>query len=132
MEKKDQGTTSSAQEEKVQERHKQTVREKKRHSGMGIASFVTAIVYGLVLFCVVLSAGIIEASTQGGIEQDSSEALIIFITYICVNFIGIFGIALGVIGLFSQGRKKILAFIGLVLNLITVLAAVSVIVLSVV
>lgn len=116
----------------MQERHKQTVREKKRHSGMGIASFVTAIVYGLVLFCVVLSAGIIEASTQGGIEQDSSEALIIFITYICVNFIGIFGIALGVIGLFSQGRKKILAFIGLVLNLITVLAAVSVIVLSVV
>ena len=49
----------------------------KKHSGLGIASFVVGIASGLLLLTVFVIAGIAETSTPGGIDEKSPIAVLI-------------------------------------------------------
>ncbi|MGU5664526.1 hypothetical protein [Aeromonas sanarellii] len=54
--------------------------EEKKHSGLGIASFITSIVSGLLIFLLIGVAGVMEASTPGGIDEESAGAGVMVIS----------------------------------------------------
>lgn len=83
-----------------------------KHSGLAIASFVTSLVSLIGVFSVIAIAGVLEATTPGGLDESSIEAVVVglfiffFLALLCV------ALGLGIAGLFQRERKKVLAIIG--------------------
>ncbi|MEJ2497014.1 MAG: hypothetical protein P8Y43_05990 [Sulfurovaceae bacterium] len=80
-----------------------------KHSGIGIASFVISIVAGILIFIVLAIAGSIEASTPGGIDENSTEAVMIGLAIIGLLFLNVLSVGLGIGVLLQKERKKIFA-----------------------
>ena len=99
-----------------------------KNSGIGIASFVISIAAGIVTFVVFGIAGVIEASTPGGMVENSVEAIMIGLGVIGLSIAGLVALGLGIGGLFQKERKKIFAILGTVLSsavfVVTVLAVI--------
>jgi len=58
-----------------------------KHSGLGIASFVTAIVSGILIFILTVAAGVIHASSPGGMDDKSPAAVVIGLCLIFFIFL---------------------------------------------
>ncbi|MEM6690323.1 MAG: hypothetical protein AAF664_12895 [Planctomycetota bacterium] len=101
-----------------------------KHSSLGITSFVIAILAGIGIFALVLAAGVMEASTPGGIDDESSQAMIIGLGIIGGVALNLLGTALGIGSLFQRNRSKIFGIIGLALNLLIMIGIVSLIILG--
>jgi len=82
----------------------------KKHSGMGIASFIISLV---MLFIQIL---IYNFSTTHG-YSDSLAAL-----FFCLSIANLVGVGLGIAGLAQKGRKRIFSGLGTTLNGIPSLA----------
>ncbi len=96
--------------------------ESYKHSGLGIASFTISIVSGVFIFLILAILGVMEATTPGGIDEESPVTFFIgllLLTFIGASFLA-FGLGMG--GLAQKERKKIFAVLG------TVLAAAPVII----
>ena len=90
--------------------------EQQKHSGLGIASFITAIVSGVFMFLLIMVAGVIEVSTPGGMDDESAGAVIIgLLLFVLVGAL-LVAIGLGVGGLVQGGRKKVFAVLGTVFS----------------
>jgi hypothetical protein len=85
-----------------------------RHSGFGIASFLIAVGAGLLEFALVAAAAVLEASTPGGIDEDSPVAILLGLGIFGGLCIALVGIGLGVAGLCQQNRSKVFAVLGVV------------------
>ena len=92
-----------------------------KHSGLGIASFIISLSNGFALMILIVIAGVMEASTPGGIDEESPQVVILglFILFSC--FVGLVGLALGLAGLCMKNRKKLFAVLGTVFTLVMVL-----------
>ncbi|EMR13295.1 hypothetical protein MPL1_05964 [Methylophaga lonarensis MPL] len=90
--------------------------EVEKHSGLGIASFITSIVSGVFIFLLIAVAGVMEASTPGGLDEESAAAVMIgfFLFAFLVTTLIAFGLGIG--GLIQKGRKKIFATLGTVFS----------------
>ena len=44
-----------------------------KNSGLGIASFISSIVTGILIFLLFIFAGVMETSTPGGGDEDATE-----------------------------------------------------------
>ena len=88
-----------------------------KHSGIGIASFMISIVSGLFLFLLVAIAGIIEATTPGGIDEESPVEIVLGLGIILGFGLNLVGIGLGIAGVIQKNRKRTFAVLGLVFNL---------------
>ena len=99
---------------------------RRQHSGMGVASFVLALIAGLGTFAVFAWAGYVAINTPGGISESSPVAMAIGLAIIACGGLLLLGAALGVAGLFQSDRKKSLAVIGLILNGLAIVATLGV------
>lgn len=93
----------------------------KRHSRLGIASFVLAAAAGLFMFALVAVAGVIEVSTPGGMDEESPAAIVIGLLFILGGLLCLAGLGLGVAGLFDGNRKRVFSVLGLTFNALTIL-----------
>ena len=88
----------------------------KRHSGLGVASFVLALVSIVAMIAVFSYAGYIEGTAEGGVGADESTAMLIgFATFACIALL-LVGLVLGLAGLFQSGRRRVFAAVGIGLN----------------
>ena len=91
-----------------------------KHSGLGIASFITSIASGLPLALIVILAGTIEALTPGGMDSQSPVAMAVGLAMFFFIFIGLVSIGLGIAALIQKDRKKIFAILGTVFSAVVV------------
>lgn len=87
-----------------------------KHSGVGIASFVTSIVAGVLIFLLVIIAGVLEVSTPGGMDEESIAAVLIGLFLFAFLGAELLALGLGIGGLIQQDRKKIFAILGVVFS----------------
>ncbi len=101
-----------------------------KHSGIGIASFVISILAGILIFIVLGIAGSLEASTPGGIDENSTEAVMVGLAIIGLLLLSVLAVGLGVGGLFQKERKKIFAILGTVFSSFLILSVIGLMVLG--
>jgi hypothetical protein len=88
-----------------------------KHSGLGIASFAMSVLIGLGLFAMFVVAGVMEATTPGGIPDDSGAAIVVGLAIIGLFMLDVVAVVLGVVGLCQANRRKLFAALGLVFSL---------------
>jgi hypothetical protein len=101
-----------------------------KNSGLGIASFVLSILAGLLLFALVVSAGIMEATSPGGIDEKSPIAIALGLLILLLVGLDLVAAGLGIAGLFRKDRKRTLSILGLVFSGLTVFAMVLLMILG--
>ena len=89
-------------------------------SGLGIASFIIAVAVGFGMALLVVYAGVVEASTPGGMNEQSTMAMLIGFGALGGMAAAVLGIVLGIGGLVQRDRKRLFAVLGLVLNGLTI------------
>lgn len=90
--------------------------EMMKNSGLGIASFIISLAIGAFDFVVIVLAGFVEATTPGGMDEESVIAILIGLLIIGGLAANLLGIALGVAGLVQRDCKKVFSVLGLALN----------------
>ncbi len=106
------------------------VQPSQKHSGIGITSFVISIVAAIAIFVVFVIAGILEASTPGGLDEKSAAAIITGLGIIALILVDIVALGLGIAGLFQRERIKLFAILGAVFSFATVGCTIVLIVLG--
>ena len=91
-------------------------------NGLGMASFITSIVSGIFLFVVFSIAGVMESSTPGGIDEESTGAIVIGLFLFAFMGMALVALGMGIGGLVQREKKNIFAILG------TVFSAVSLVV----
>ena len=102
--------------------------EEQKHSGIGIASFIISIVVGLLIFIVFIVAGVLAASTPGGIDEESALSIIIGLFIIAFILADLVALGLGIAGLVQKNRKKIFAVLGTIFSSVTIIGTVAIII----
>ena len=87
-----------------------------KHSGVGIASFVTSIVAGALIFLLVIIAGVLEVSTPGGMDEESIAAVLIGLFLFAFLGAELVALGLGIGSLIQKDRKKTFAILGVVFS----------------
>ena len=100
----------------------------RKHSWMGIASFITSIAVGLVIFILIVIAGVMEVSTPGGIDEESIGSMLLGLAIIAMVFLDLAALGLGVAGLVPKGRKKVFAILGTSFSSVTLIVIISLII----
>ncbi len=90
--------------------------EPQKHSILGIASFITSIASGLFLFLLLVIAGVMDASTLGGIDEKSAGAVVVGSFLFALLLASLVALGLGIGGLIQKERKKIFAILGTVFS----------------
>jgi hypothetical protein len=103
---------------------------KQKHSGFGIASFITSIVSGGLIFLLIVIAGFIEASTPGGMDEESVIAVIIGLFILAFLGAAFLGLGLGIAGLLQMQRKKVFAILGTIFSAAALLGTMFIIALG--
>ena len=98
---------------------------KRKHSGLGIAAFITSITSGLLMFMLIVVAGVIEVTTSGGMDERSASAVIIGLLLFLFLFITLVALGLGISGLVQKDRKKIFAILGTIFSSMTMLGTLA-------
>ena len=93
----------------------------RRHSGLGIASFVISIIAGLIMFALVVMAGIMTVKAGGQLDEQSPEAVVLGCSILAGSFLYLVGIGLAIGGLCQRNRHKVFPVLGLVLNIVFLL-----------
>ena len=104
----------------------------KKHSGYGVTSFIMSITIGILLFILFAVAGVVAASTPGGMDKQSMQAMVIGFGIIILLFCTVISTALGIVGLFQKERKKVFAILGTMFSLLILLGGVGLIVMGVI
>lgn len=84
-----------------------------KHTGVGIASFILSLISGFMLLVLVVIAGVMEASSPEGMDEESMEAIAVGLGLIGFMFGSFLAFVLGVVGLFQSQRKKLFAILGM-------------------
>ncbi|CAN5909895.1 hypothetical protein BH23PLA1_BH23PLA1_31980 [soil metagenome] len=101
-----------------------------RHSGLGIASFIASILCAVCLFVLFVIAGVLEASTPGGLDEESLAAMVVGLLLFAFLFGSLVAFALGLAGLFQQNRRTTFAILGTVFSAMTILGTIGLIVIG--
>ncbi len=101
--------------------------EQRRHSGLGIASFITGTAAMVLMFLLLVVAGALEASTPGGMDEQSAAAVIVGSFLILFILTSVVALGLGIAGLFQRERRKVFPILGTVFSSFTVLGTIFVV-----
>lgn len=104
--------------------------EDRKHSGLGIASFVTGIISGICLFLLIVIAGVMEASTPGGIDEDSAGAVMVGLFLFAFMGAALVALGLGIGGLLQKERKKIFAILGTIVSAVPLVGTIFIMMLG--
>ena len=105
--------------------------EKKSHSKLGIASFITSILAGIIMLALFIYAGILETNTPGGMSEDSIEAMLIGFGIISIGFMLLVSLGLGIAGLFQKQQQKVFATIGTVFSSIIIFGTIALLIIGI-
>ncbi len=94
--------------------------EELKHSGLGITSFITSLVSGVLLFILFAVAGVLQASTPGGMNEESASAVLIGLFLFAFLFVALVALGLGIAGLLQKDRKKVFAVLGTIFSGVTI------------
>lgn len=89
---------------------------RERHSQLGVGSLVISIISGVLMFILFAVAGVQEASSPGGIDENSLGAAIIGLLLLALIMGELLAVALGVAALFQSGTSKTPAIIGILFS----------------
>jgi hypothetical protein len=101
--------------------------EAQKHSRLGIASFVIGLV-SLIIFCLAIvlafGYGVSIASSSPSVQSlEASPTILAFGLMMLVSpFLGLVGAVLGFVAVFQKDKKKLFGILGIVVNLLIVLA----------
>ena len=104
--------------------------EQQKHSRLGIASFITSIVSGILIFLIIVIAGVMEASTPGGIDEKSLGAMMVGLFLFAFMGADLVALGLGIGGLFQKEKKKIYAILGTVFSSVLLVPTIMLIMLG--
>lgn len=96
----------------------------RRHSGVGIASFVVGCVGGAMLLMLFVVAGILENATPGGMDEESAEAVLVGLFLFVFLLLQLGAAVLGLVGLFQRDRRRLFAGLGLAISVGSIVMAV--------
>ena len=108
----------------------QTAVTERKSSGLGISSFVLAILSGISAMVLIGVAGYIEASTPGGMDEESPAAILVGLCLFAIVGMCLLGFCLGIAALFQSNRSKVFAILGLLFSLVVILGIVGLAVLG--
>jgi hypothetical protein len=100
--------------------------DEQKHSGLGVASFVTSVVSGILMFLLIVIAGIMDTSSPGGMDEKSTGALVIGLFSFLFLGSSLVALGLGIGGLFQKDRKKIFSILGTVFSAVTIVGTISI------
>jgi hypothetical protein len=95
-----------------------------KHSGLGIASFIIALLSGIFDFLVVVVAGLLAAGDVP-MDETSPAAIIVGLVIMAAAGVTFIGLGLGIVGVALPNRNKLFAWLGLVFNAMVLLALVG-------
>jgi hypothetical protein len=101
-----------------------------KHSGLGIASFITSFVASISLVLLVVIAGALEVSAPGWIDEESVAAMVLGLFIFALLVVDIVALGLGIAGLIQKKRKKLFAILGTVFAAATILGILFLIVIG--
>jgi hypothetical protein len=101
--------------------------EPMKHSGIGIASFTMSLGILVVTFILVVIAGVMEASTPGGIDEESPAAIMLGLGIIGMVVLNVAAFGLGIGTLFQRTRKKLFGVLGMTFSALTIIGIISLI-----
>jgi len=87
-----------------------------KHSGLGIASFISSINSGISLFLIFVVAGVMETSSPGGMDEESPAAIVAGLGMLAFLFVALIALGLGIAGIIQKDRKKLFAVLGTVFS----------------
>jgi hypothetical protein len=93
----------------------------RKHSGLGMASFVISIIAALITFVLVVMAGVMTARAGGQMDEQSPQAVVVGCSILAAGFLYLIGIGLAIGALFQRNRHKVFPILGLVLNIVFLL-----------
>lgn len=102
--------------------HPQWGRQPPAQSGVGVTSFVLAMIGGIALLSLVVVAGVMETQTPGGMEEQSPQAIAVGMGILVGLVVNVVGVVLGIVAVFQPDRKKVFAVLGLTFNALILLA----------
>ncbi|MSP60075.1 MAG: hypothetical protein EXR72_06975 [Myxococcales bacterium] len=89
----------------------------RKHSGLGIASFVISLIAGPGMFIVIAAGGLMAASAPGGeLDEKSGAAIGIGLAIFGGMFVALIGAGLGIAGAVAKDRRRVFAVLGLIFN----------------
>lgn len=99
-----------------------------RHSGLGIASFVLALVGFIGAFATFVVAGAMAA--HGTMDERQVGTMLVGLAMIIMLLLSLLGLGLGIGGLVRKDRRKLFAWLGLGIAVFTMLSTVGLIILG--
>lgn len=96
----------------------------KKHSGMGIASFVTSIVIGLSIMMCYFFIAFKTVASGGSIDSHSSFAIVTGLIILGLIMFDMIALGLGIAGVIQKDRKKIYAILGIIISAAMILSVV--------
>ena len=97
-----------------------------KHSGFGIASFITSI-SAAILIVVFFIAAIMQYSGSEEPDSESTAAIITGLLFFFSVFVDFIALVLGIVGLCSKDKKKIFALLGTIFSSVTILISIIII-----
>ncbi len=93
-----------------------------RSSGFGIASFIVSLIAGLGELATLTAVAIAEATTPGGVHDDSTLELVIGLSIFVFIGLTVLGFVLGLVSLLQGDRSRTLGVIGIALSSVQLVA----------
>jgi len=106
------------------------IMEKQKHSGLGIASFITSVVSGILIFVMIVVAGVMETTTPGGIDENSAGAVMVGLFLFAFLGGSLVALGLGIGALMQKDRKKVFAILGTVFSTVSLLGTIFILMLG--
>ncbi|MEG2804681.1 hypothetical protein [Stenotrophomonas sp.] len=85
-----------------------------RHGGLGIASFILSLGGGLLMFGLVVLAGLAELSTPGGMDETAPATVMLGLGIFGAGLLEIVALALGVAGVLQRDRRRTFSILGMI------------------
>lgn len=98
--------------------------EQKTHSALGVSSFVTSLVSAGLVLAMLVIAGVAEASSPGGMDEDSPLAAGLGCSVVLFLLGSTCALGLGIGALFQQNRHKVFPILGIVISALTLFGTV--------
>ncbi len=101
-----------------------------KHSGLGVAAFVISLVMGIAIFVVFIVAGVMQVSTPGGLQDESTGAMVVGLFIILFLGLDVVAASLGIAGLMQRDRRRVFAVLGVIFATTTLLGTLFLIILG--
>ena len=100
------------------------------HSGLGISSFVIATLFAITLLGLFVVAAIVETNSPSGMDEESTEAVLIGLVLIGSFLAELFAVAFGIAGLIQRTKGRLFAILGLSISSVIILLTATLIVIG--